>query len=124
MSNQAFFQGLREMVQDLERMDDVMKDTVPEAANVGRDVWFDEVQARAPRDEGDLAQSMERVSEEMGPGHARAGFKMDFYGYFHEYGTVKMSARPFIRPAVDAKRGEIEAEMQRVVDTAVERMWG
>jgi len=28
-----------------------------------------------------------------------------FYGYFIEYGTVKMRARPFMRPATDSKAG-------------------
>ncbi len=29
-----------------------------------------------------------------------------FYGYFLEFGTIKMSAKPFMRPAFDSKVGE------------------
>lgn len=29
-----------------------------------------------------------------------------FYGYFLEFGTIKMAAKPFMRPAFDSKAGE------------------
>ena len=32
--------------------------------------------------------------------------KRFFYGYFWEFGTVKLPARPFARPAFDAHQGE------------------
>lgn len=39
------------------------------------------------------------------------------YAAYHEFGTVHMPARPFMQPAIDEKRAEVE----RIVKTAVER---
>ena len=34
-----------------------------------------------------------------------------FYGYFWEFGTVKLPARPFVRPAFDAHQDETLARI-------------
>lgn len=75
----------------------------------------------APRDEGDLSFSIE-ISEERTPSVRKArrfdtktGIEMAmgpttgkgvlFYAAFQEFGTVKMAANPFMRPAWDARAG-------------------
>jgi HK97 gp10 family phage protein len=35
-----------------------------------------------------------------------------FYAHFIEYGTVKMSARPFMRPALNASKSAIKATLE------------
>lgn len=44
-----------------------------------------------------------------------------FYGRFLELGTSKMPARPFLRPAIEAKRGEAVQVFSRAFLLAVER---
>lgn len=45
-----------------------------------------------------------------------------FYYYFLEYGTVKMQARPFIRPAAEAMQGDHELRMLQVLERAKTKM--
>lgn len=42
------------------------------------------------------------------PGNVAVGFA-DFKARWNEYGTVKMAARPFIRPALDSNKGAAAA---------------
>lgn len=82
------------------------------------------MQARAPRgpDAPHIAESiivkplspteLEAVTDdsagvEIGP---TAGF---FYGYFFEFGTVKLAARPFARPAFDSGEGATLAILEQ-----------
>jgi HK97 gp10 family phage protein len=43
-----------------------------------------------------------------------------FYGYFIEYGTSKMSARPFFRPTVDNRKAGLLKEVVDELKTKVE----
>ena len=36
-----------------------------------------------------------------------------FYGYFVEYGTIKMRARPFMRPAVNRAKGYMKEILEK-----------
>lgn len=59
----------------------------------------------APKDSGRGAESIHAVAEEDGDG-AYVNVSWDrahFYMYFHELGTSKLVARPFLRPALDAQ---------------------
>ena len=38
------------------------------------------------------------------------------YAVYHEYGTVKMPARPFMQPALDEKRAEVERMVRQAID--------
>ncbi len=63
----------------------------------------DQARARVPRDTGRLADEidydvMAHGDEVTGVIGVRKG--PGFYGYFHEVGTSKMAAHPFLRPAV------------------------
>lgn len=85
------------------------------AAKIGAEVVREEASRRAPRRTGTLAgdivaettiQEGSRVEISVGPG------KDAFYGLFLEVGTSKMAARPFLRPALDEKKGEVEAAVR------------
>ena len=49
-----------------------------------------------------------------------------FYARFVEFGTVKMAARPFMRPAFEAKKGEavdaIKAYLERRIPEEVAKL--
>jgi HK97 gp10 family phage protein len=61
-----------------------------------------QAQAKAPVRTGKLRRSFGyEVSARGNVIEGRVGvFRSAFYGYFHEVGTSKMPARPFLRPAV------------------------
>lgn len=44
-----------------------------------------------------------------------------FYAKFHEYGTSRIPARPFLRPAVDSTRREVLKTVARTLHIAIKR---
>lgn len=58
----------------------------------------------APVDTGALSQSS-NVSE-TGENEANLAFEVPYAGYV-EFGTIKMSAQPFLRPAIEMNKSEI-----------------
>lgn len=93
-------------------------------------VLRDAAQAKAPRDEGDLAASgyvatktqsnyvakegneKERVVRS--PKHALVAFAVP-HAHLVEFGTVKMKAQPFFRPAFDETKEEVAQTLRDVL---------
>ncbi|URF02967.1 MULTISPECIES: HK97-gp10 family putative phage morphogenesis protein [Cupriavidus] len=48
--------------------------------------------------------------------------KEAFYGRFLEFGTSKMAAQPFLRPAFEAKKGAAAAAVDEVIQTKVKEL--
>ena len=86
--------------------------------------------ARAPRgpDAPHIADSI--ITKPLSPGELEAvtddsagveigPTKEFFYGYFWEFGTVKLPARPFMRPAFDAHQDETIGLMASALGAAI-----
>jgi HK97 gp10 family phage protein len=93
-----------------------------EAAKQGAEVIVQEAKRRAPVDTGTLRDSIrskfvkrrsDSVTVEIGPG------PKGYYGYFLEFGTSKMAARPFLRPAMDECNQRAAEETQHTMVEAV-----
>lgn len=112
---------IAQMVQRVRRLASVP--TPASALRPGAEVLLAEMQSRVPRDTGTLHDSLEirrrRDDLEVGPGPE------GFYGAFLEFGTSKMAARPWFRPAVDSARRRavraIEREAMRQVVAEMRR---
>ena len=109
--------GFQELERALKRASDaVAREALVEATAAGTKVIIDGAQRRAPKDTGKGAESIhasvtERsrfgVTQTIGPS------KNAFYMRFVEFGTVKMTARPFLRPALDEERDATIREVGR-----------
>jgi HK97 gp10 family phage protein len=120
----------------LRALDNIGSESVlRQAAVAGARVIFDEVKLRAPV--GDTPY--ERKGTPHAPGTLRDSLliaydkevsvpgklasyivtwsKEAFYGRFIEFGTSKMSARPFLRPAYEAKRRDAASAVDAVIQT-------
>ena len=74
-----------------------------------------DMRARAPKKTGNLrrhikyqvrrARKFEGIWGRVGVLKGKSGKEYPFYAYFIEYGTSRMPARPFIRPAFDSRKG-------------------
>lgn len=92
------------------------------ALREGGEIVRADVERAIPRDSGRLAESLRltvaktRARIIVGKG----GKSGPYYGKFLEFGTAKMRARPFMRPALDHNKGRIVAificQLQMVVD--------
>ncbi len=73
--------------------------------------------AGAPRGAtGNLAGSVRRTGKGL-VRRVKAGSKKAYYAHFHEFGTKKMTARPFLLTQADAAtHAEFEGRVQRAVD--------
>lgn len=67
------------------------------------------------RTPGDLRNTIRRVNKPSRPGNIRvyAGNKAVNYAHFVEYGTVKMRARPFMRPAFRGIKNEVISRIEK-----------
>ena len=86
----------------------------------GAEIVRGAVQSSAPVRTGQLAGSIQiskqgRKEHSLRIGPAGSGF----YGRFLEYGTSRMSARPFVRPAFDGVRVQAEAAISDSIWRAI-----
>jgi HK97 gp10 family phage protein len=78
---------------------DILVDAMGEAARV----LAEGAATRAPRETGRLASSIvaEVFNDKRGASGKVGPTRDVFYGTFHEFGTSRMAARPWLRPTLD-----------------------
>jgi len=107
------------------KLDSIKKaaeDAARPAAQAGADVFYQEVRARVPvsaaphksgkktYSPGTLRKAIYQAFADKESGKGKARYRISwnkshaFYGRFVEFGTSKMAAKPFLRPAYDAVR--------------------
>lgn len=93
-----------------------------EALLAGAEVVNKEIVRNAPEKTGRAKQFLKvsKVTKEKGIKVVKVGISREdnseaFYLKFHEYGTSKMSARPFMRPAFERKRKEALEKTHEVI---------
>lgn len=90
----------------------IAEKAVRPAAEAGARVFRDEVVQRVPKKTGLLRSAIYEVFSEKESTDEKSVYHVSWnkrkapHGQLVEYGTVKMSARPFLRPAYDAKKAE------------------
>lgn len=92
----------------------VQKNIMNGATRAGAKVVSDEAKRRVSKKSGQLKKSIgitKRRSKNkefviFGVSPRKGGKNSGWYGRFVEMGTSKMSAKPFLRPAAEAKQGE------------------
>lgn len=109
------------------------EDAARPAAQAGAQVFYEEVKARVPMSAkphksgkttftpGNLQRAIYQAFADKESGQGVAKYRISFnkknafYGRFLEFGTSKMAAKPFIRPAYDAARLKaLQAVQQRM----------
>lgn len=69
--------------------------------------------SRVPVDSGDLRDSIHVVKQDEGSYSVIAGDSKVFYGHLVESGTTKTPPRPFLIPAAEAERDNIDSLVRR-----------
>ena len=79
--------------------------------------------SKVPVRTGKLQRGIQqRVHVGAGSADALIGFdRKQFYGRFIELGTSKMSARPFLRPALDESQSKIEQAFIAAIERGINR---
>lgn len=91
-----------------------------DAVYAGALVIENEAKLRVPVRTGTLRRSINTqvVFQSSTRVTARIGPNTD-YAAFVEFGTVRMAARPYMRPALDSKRGEATETIRRIMADAM-----
>lgn len=102
--------GMDALQRAITSMPDLVKDELSDVVAATTFAIAQGVRARVPRGAtGILAGSIASSSRGMN-GHVDIGVDA-FYWHFLEYGTVKMPAKPFIRPAAEAEADVFERRL-------------
>lgn len=118
-------QGMDELLTQLQAMGNKAVKVENLALKSGANILKDEISKNAPRsnlNKNHLADniSVSSIKNRDGIKYIEVGPQKDFfYGNFLEWGTSKMSAKPFMGPAVNEKAEEIITAMKAVVREAL-----
>lgn len=121
--------------------DDSMESVLRQAAVAGARLFFTETKLRAPVGKSTFERKRDHPpgflrdhiiiaydDEVSVPGRIASYIvtwsKEAFYGRFVEFGTSKMAANPFLRPAFEAKKKDAVIAAQAVFDVKVKEMAG
>lgn len=108
-------EGMQELLKKLETLGNEAEQVKQEALVAGAKVVQQAASQKAPRDTGKLAENIvisdikEDGTVDIGPDRDR------FYGLFLEFGTSKMSARPFLQPAFEENKEQVQQKMADVI---------
>lgn len=112
----AYLEGFEELNKALRSVGDrVTGKILRNAAEKGSEVIAEEAKRLAPRDTGALAEGIGYKDHRLQQGRAQVNIgigKGEWYGMLVELGTEKMPAKPFLRPAFDAKADEATKVVQ------------
>lgn len=106
------FEGISELVQELELMGKSVEQGKDEALVAGAEVLQKAAKERVPVRTGNLMRHV-NISE-IDDGEIEVYVDQQgkaYYGYFLEVGTSKMRAQPFMGPAFNASKLKIERTM-------------
>jgi HK97 gp10 family phage protein len=107
--------GMQELLRQLERMGTEAEQVKKDALLAGAEIIQQAASERAPRDTGKLAENIV-ISEIKEDGTVDIGPDRDrFYGLFLEFGTSKMAARPFLQPAFEENKEQVQQKMADVI---------
>lgn len=121
------------LAEKLDNITQAAEKAVRPAAQDGAQVFYDEVKQRVPMsakphksgkktyNPGTLRRAVYQAFAERESGDGKAMYRISFnkthafYGRFVEFGTSKMAAKPFLRPAYDAARARaLQAVQERM----------
>jgi HK97 gp10 family phage protein len=119
--------GIQDFVDDVMRMYGSIENIADEALQAGGKVIFEEAErTNAFNDRtGTLRKAIKlgKTKGSKGQKYVLIGVfsKKAWYGRLKEYGTKKMAATPFLRPAFETKKDEALKEIGRVLKEAIDR---
>lgn len=142
MSDTAKLEGFKELAEALRELGPrVARNTLRRAVSAGAVVIRNDARSRAPVDTGEMKKDIQVKRERDNRGLMVANYsvfvrtgkksrlsgakrdvnKDSFYWRFVEFGTAKMAAQPFMRPAFEAKKEEAVARIGEVLDQGIQK---
>lgn len=116
--------GLRELDRALQELAwPAARRALRKGMRAGANIVRDEARAKVAVDTGHLKRQIRTRERSDRDGNMRFAVEVPrgaFYGRFLEYGTSKMAAKPFLRPAAEAKTEAAVTTMRDALSAAIE----
>lgn len=119
-------EGTKELEKAFARLGKQASEHLEESVLSGAEIIRQSAIQKAPYKTGNLRGNIEkatslksfgRVEVDIGPN------RKAWYAHFLEYGTSKMPAKPFLRPAIDENRDTASREILGQLKSIIERLW-
>lgn len=110
--------GLKEANRALKRLPEFAKANVQQTINVTASQLYRAASLKAPRRTGLLRASLDWQARPRSLSAIVGARTVAYYWKFVEFGTVKMAARPFLRPAAEALKADHHARMVQTLEKA------
>lgn len=110
------FDGLEEMTRQFEQMGNAVEAGKNEALIAGAQIMQKATQGKAPYLNGILFEHI--VISDVKDGEVEVYVDQQgpaYYGFFHEFGTSRMPARPFVGPSFEANKSNMEQAIALVL---------
>lgn len=111
--------GMDGLIRALRETPDVVKEELKHAVTTTVFAIAQRMRATAPRDSGVLLRSISTSTRGL-TGRVEIGVDA-FYWPYIEFGTVKMQARPFIRPSAEMESSAFEQRLRDIARTIEHR---
>lgn len=119
MASEMKVEGIEDLMSRLNSLGErIATRTENKALREGAEVLQEGISKRAPRDTEALAEHIVKSGvkqSEVGKYIEVGPDSKHFYGLFHEFGTVKMPAHPFMGPALEEDSKEVMNAMAEVL---------
>jgi HK97 gp10 family phage protein len=116
-------EGFEELGDKLQAIRGALKKELNKALEDTAEVVRDTAQQNAPVDTGTLMNSIEMVLENLGTYMAEAAVGTDLhYAPYQEFGTYKMQAQPYLRPAFDNNKSYIINRFEEAIKSAASQV--
>lgn len=116
--------GEKLLLAQLVKLEDaVQKDSLEEAASAGATVVEEAAQENISEDTGRAKEGIHQETYSKAKTKVEvdvAPEKKDFYARFLEFGTSKMSAKPFMRPAIDDNEDKVVEAIKTTLKDKIE----
>jgi len=108
--------GMNELRRNISNFSRELNEVLPTALKAGALIIQNEAKKKAPYKTGTLRRSIH--TEMISNTQARVGTDVE-YAIHQEFGTSKMKAHPYLRPALDEKQQEVIEKINAIVNAEV-----
>jgi len=117
--------GFKDLLNNFDKIEKAITDNAEEILRSAAEIFLGAAKSKVSVESGDLKESLEIKKLAFEENEIKIGVgpvgEDIFYWFFVEYGTSRMSAKPFLRPAFDENKSRVKAEIRKNLIELVER---
>lgn len=100
---------------EIDKLKKKVRESISAGVSLSADAVKKEIRNRAPSDTGELRDSIKTAKN----GTVVSVYSDSDHAGFVEFGTSKMAAKPFFRPAIDTSKSAFFSTMKKTIQDAI-----